>query len=290
MSGDLTSRVFAEASMGEAEAFEFGSGRAVVFSMRSPSKETANEDGAGVLPASSKRGVLAVADGLGGCPMGASASRVAISRLAERVSAAGDQEGGLRGPILDALEDANAELVGNGSGAATTAALVEIDGRTLRAYHVGDSAIYVVGQRGRIKLQTVAHSPVGYAIEAGLLDETEALHHEERHLISNVVGSADMRVEIGSPVELAPRDTVLIATDGLFDNLTPVEIVEIIRTKPLEVVAAELIERSRRRMVEPREGEPSKHDDLTFVLFRLNVPKSKAAAPRAVGRRTLRAA
>ncbi len=133
---------------------------------------------------------------------------------------------------------------------------------------MGDSEIVVVGQRGRLKLQTVSHSPVGYAVEAGMLDGEEALHHDERHLVSNLVGSAEMRIEVGSPLALAPRDTVLLGTDGLFDNLVFYEIVEAIRVGPLERAAQELAEAALKRMQEPVEGQPSKPDDLTFILYR----------------------
>jgi serine/threonine protein phosphatase PrpC len=154
--------------------------------------------------------------------------------------------------------------------------VAEIAGATLRTYHVGDSAILVVGQRGKVKLQTVAHSPVGYAVESGLMGEQEAMHHDERHLISNAVGAADMRIEIGSPLRLAARDTVLLATDGLFDNLEIGEIVEGIRVKPLRVVAEGLAQRVAERMRAPSAGEPSKPDDVTFILFRLEpTPRPK---------------
>jgi len=133
---------------------------------------------------------------------------------------------------------------------------------------VGDSAILVVGQRGKLKLQTLSHSPVGYAVESGLLDADEALHHEERHIVSNMVGAPDMRIEVGSALALAPRDTVLLATDGLMDNLGLAEIVEIVRRGPLERAARRLAELCDERMRRPLEGQPSKPDDVTFVLFR----------------------
>ena len=128
--------------------------------------------------------------------------------------------------------------------------------------------ILVVGQRGKIKLQTVSHSPVGYAVEAGVLDEKEALHHEDRHLVSNMLGLADMRIEVGSIVELAPRDTLLLASDGLFDNLHLDEIVDRVRKGPLTQVVQHLASDAAQRMTIPREGQPSKTDDLTFVAFR----------------------
>ena len=46
--------------------------------------------------------------------------------------------------------------------------------------------------------------------------------------------------------------------------------VEIVRKGSLKDVGAQLLEACRRRMYEPEEGEPSKPDDLTFVVFRLN--------------------
>jgi len=166
------------------------------------------------------------------------------------------------------VEEASRQVRALGVGAATTLALVEIDGDRLRPYHVGDSEILLVGQRGRCKLETIAHSPVGYAVEAGVLDAEEALHHHERHLIANGVGAEDMRIEVGSPVTIARRDTLLLATDGLFDNLWRHEIIDVVRTKPLSVVADILAQTCALRMHSPQPGDPSKPDDLTFVLWR----------------------
>ena len=75
----------------------------------------------------------------------------------------------LRPAILDGIEAANAAVRAIGTGAATTLSLVEIQGRVVRAYQVGDSAILLAGQRGKLKYQTIAHSPIGYAVEAGLI-------------------------------------------------------------------------------------------------------------------------
>lgn len=101
-----------------------------------------------------------------------------------------------------------------------------------------------------------------------MLTEKEAMHHEDRHLVSNVVGIADMRIDIGPVLPLDPRDTLLLATDGLSDNLGIDEIVEIVRRGPLSRAAAALMAEARRRMQEPRERRPSKPDDATLVLFR----------------------
>jgi serine/threonine protein phosphatase PrpC len=142
--------------------------------------------------------------------------------------------------------------------------------------------ILIVGQRGRIKLLNVAHSPTGYLVEAGFLDQDEALHHEERHLVSNILGRPDMRVEVGSALELAERDTVVIASDGLSDNLMIEEIVQIVRKGPLQQAGLRLAAQCQDRMGgTDSKGTPSKPDDLTFILFRLNGVRGQRPTPDA---------
>jgi serine/threonine protein phosphatase PrpC len=212
--------------------------------------------------------VLAVADGVGGVRAGNKASSIVLDQLRSSLAQNKDDDSEQRSAILNAIETANQAVLALGIGAATTLAVVEINRNTVRPYHVGDSTILVFGQRGKIKLQTVAHSPVGFAVEAGLLDEEEAMHHEDRHIVSNVIGVPDMRIEVGSTLELAQRDTILLASDGLMDNLQPSEIIERLRKGTLAPAAKVLAADSMQRMTEPREGEPSKPDDLTFIIFR----------------------
>ncbi len=261
-------RFLVESAAGEVESFRFAGGRAAVCSRKAPGKETPNEDAVALVPAGPAAGVALVADGAGGLPGGRQASALAVEALARAVAGAGDEEAALRNAILNGFEAANAEVQALATGAATTLAAVEIAEGQVRPFHVGDSMVLVCGQRGRIKLQTVSHSPTGYAVEAGLLEEREALHHAERHLVSNMVGTPDMRIEVGPPVRLAPRDTVLVASDGLFDNLHLEEIVAVIRCGPLEGAAHRLLEAAVNRMERPVPGQPSKPDDLSFVLYR----------------------
>ncbi|MEZ6064948.1 MAG: protein phosphatase 2C domain-containing protein [Planctomycetaceae bacterium] len=170
--------------------------------------------------------------------------------------------------ILEGIESANRELLDRGIGAASTVAIVEMHGQTARTYHVGDSMILAVGQRGKVKLQSVSHSPIGFAVESGMLDAAAAMHHAERHVVSNVVGAAGMRIEMGTELELAPLDTVLIASDGLFDNLHVPEIIDLMRTGPADHAVRALALAASRRMRDPQPGDPSKPDDLTIVLYR----------------------
>ncbi len=271
------SRILAKAGMDQGEVFPFGQGWAGLFSRAAPDKETANEDAVALLPAGDASGVLAVADGLGGMPAGEQASCLVLQMLKDELAQAADPAVGLREPILNGIERANQAISAIGVGAATTLAAIEMQGTTARPYHVGDAMILVVGQRGKLKLQTVSHSPVGYAVESGLLQEAEAMNHEHRHLVSNMVGTPDMRIEVGSAITLAPRDTLLLATDGLFDNFTVDEIVARIRSGPIVSVMRVLVDECLRRMTEPGKEVFSKPDDLSFIIYR-NEPKRVRSA------------
>jgi len=264
----MDARLLFQYEIPKGEVTTLEGGISAAFSSPSPDKQTPNEDAAAVVSINGNSTVLVVADGLGGLPAGEQASCLAIRKLLASLRQAPEEAPSLRAAILNGIEDANRAISDLGVGAGTTMAIAEIQGNTVRPYHVGDSMVLVVGQRGKIKLQTVAHSPVGYAVEAGLLDEDEAMHHEERHVVSNILGTADMRIEVGATIELAPHDTLLLASDGLFDNLHIEEIVERIRKGPLDQVMQTLSTDCRRRMETPEKGQPSKPDDLTFVAFR----------------------
>jgi PPM family protein phosphatase len=248
-------------------------GRVALRSIRSPEKDTPNEDAAAIIWLSDDALVLAVADGVGGTPAGREASNLTVTTLSSTLTRRAEESASLRPAILDAIEEANRAVIELARGAATTLVVAEVVAERMRSYHVGDSELIAVGQRGRVKRRVVPHSPTGFAVEAGLLDENEAVHHAERHLLFNVLGTEDMRVEIGGAVKLATFDTVLLASDGLLDNLFADEIVDIIRTGPIGAAADRLVDKALRRMRTNGSGQPSKPDDLTIILFRPHRPK-----------------
>ena len=250
------------------ERVAFTNGEVVAMTHASPIKlANGNEDAIGVFGVRPSGGVLALADGVGGQPAGANAAKSTLEGIWDAALAA-EADRPLRSAILDGVEAANKALLAIGSGSATTLVAAEIDGRRLRSYHAGDSALLVIGGRGRIKHQTVPHSPVGYAVEAGLIDEHEAMRHDMRHVISNAVGTSDMRIEIGPSVELAPRDTVVLASDGVLDNMPVAEVAELVRRGPLLETARKIWTECERRMTYPSDRTPSKKDDLALVLYR----------------------
>lgn len=242
-------------------------GEVAYYALASPDKETGNEDSLGVLQLDDDTAALIVADGLGGHRAGAEASATAIKSLFKSLRNH-DTSRSLRATMMNGLEQGNVRVMQVGGGAATTMIGAIIHKHEVRVYHVGDSGGLLIGQRGAIKLKTIAHSPVGHAEASGLIDEEMALAHESRHIVSNVLGSSEMSIEVGPVIKLARFDTLLLASDGLLDNLRTHEIVEIVRKGKLSKVAENLRKRVYERMTTLGEGHPCKPDDLSFVLYR----------------------
>ena len=192
-------------------------GSVAMFSAHSPNKLTVNEDAYAIIPVDAATLILAVADGAGGHPQADVASRLAIQGLFREIRNGSDLPP--RVAIINGFEAGQHLIMEQAPRAATTLVVVEITNRTVRTYHAGDSGACVIGGRGKCKMQTVFHSPTGYAVEAGLLTEIQAMHDAARNIVSNTLGALDMSLQIGTAIELAPHDTVVVASDGLFDNL-----------------------------------------------------------------------
>jgi len=247
---------------------EIGGGSLVAFTAPAPDKATENEDSVAAIPYGPTAVVLAIADGAGGLPGGRRASQTAIKSLETSLNHAMRETMLLRTAILDGIEAANESVLAVGNGSATTMTIMTIEGLVARSYQVGDSKSMIVGQRGKIRSQTMAHSPTGFAVEAGFLDHRDALHHEDRHIVSNFIGTTDMRIEMGAEVKLHARDTVLLASDGLTDNVHNDEIVGLIRKGPLLKALQSITSLAARRMTVETIHQPSKPDDLSVILFR----------------------
>ena len=249
--------------------FAVAAGEAAIASIADSEKKRPNEDSAAIIPVNDTHVVLAVADGVGGLAGARKASNTTVESLRKTLRQAAVNPGqSLRTAILDGIEAANRAVMDSGTGGASTVALAEIGPGYIRPYHVGDSIVLICGQRGRLKLFTTPHSPVGFAMEAGLLDEKEALEHTELNLIFNVIGSADMRIEVGSELPLAPRDTILLASDGLTDNVLQEEMIDAVRVGRLDKAIERVTALALRRMSGEQSGKPSKPDDLTTLLYR----------------------
>lgn len=248
-----------------------------VISSRSPAKTNRNED---CIAWIAWRNALLVmlADGVGGQPGGGEAAELAIQVLVDRFKNVNDDQISsdvFRGGVLDAFERANLEIQKFGIGSATTLTAVTIVDSSIRVFNAGDSSTLICGGQGKLKFANTAHSPTGYAIAAGILHSDDALHHDERHLISNIVGSPEMHIDMGPVQKISPLDRIVVASDGLWDNMYLDEINKAIRIVPLYKAASFIVKTCQSRMTRDGGQLPGHADDLSFVIIR-GVPKSVA--------------
>jgi PPM family protein phosphatase len=190
-----------------------------------------------VFPTGSGRGtpplLFAVADGLGGEPGGAEASRVAIAGItdlaqhpptaAEVVLAA---ERSLHQRIREHIvtEPALARM-----STTLTVAVIAGDG-TLDVGHVGDSRLYIFNN-GQLAQVTDDHSVAMDMVRRGEIPLEEAPDHPLWHTISNVLGIEPARIETVS-LETQPGDRILLCTDGLTNMVPDPEIAALLTSHP----------------------------------------------------------
>ena len=262
-SGDYPLPIFvAGRDLDEPIIFSFRDGEVAFFTHASPTLSHDNEDAVGIFDWGGSIVVLAVADGLGGLPQGGDASRKVVEGLSQpNFTETPD-------PIVACLESVNETVVSDNRGSGTTVSVVTIEHQRIRSYHVGDSATMVIGGRGRIKLQTVSHSQVGLAEATGQLDEKTAMIHPNRHVVDNIVGMPDMWIDIGRSIQLAEFDTIILASDGLWDNLYRDEVVELARNRSLMTAANAILEKANKRMKCEPDSDFGKPDDISFILYR----------------------
>ena len=202
-----------------------------------------NEDSARAVP---ERGLFVVADGMGGHVGGDIASQLAVERFVETVlerpEPSGDEE--TSQVLLAAARAANAEVLRCaaerrlwGMGTTLTGALVR--GRNVSLVHVGDSRAYLANQK--LTQLTRDHTVVSMLVGSGILSESEAHLHPERHVLVQAVGT-QIQVEPDVLHTRIPRSTsLLLCSDGLHDVVPPETILECTQTSDLQEAAAALI-------------------------------------------------
>ncbi|OGO93761.1 MAG: hypothetical protein A3F10_06205 [Coxiella sp. RIFCSPHIGHO2_12_FULL_42_15] len=241
------------------------------YSQKHPQKIKVNEDTLGLM-IDGKQCFLAVADGVGGSPNGEIASQLAISNLIHSLKKGEKLSTDLshfRQPVLTSIETSNEKLIHEYVGARTTLTSCIIIDDILQSIQIGDSCLINCGQKGLLKHKTLEHSPVGFAVAAGLLTEKQAITHPGRHIVANVVGDPDMHMDIGPRYRLAEHDTILLGSDGLFDNFLIETLIEIIRKETMEEVMTKLTQACQPMRDENKLDKFHKLDDVSFIVCRL---------------------
>lgn len=169
-------------------------------------------------------GVLAVADGMGGRPGGAHASRLAVEAFCgeiQQIAASRADPARLSAAVATAnqrirsLGETDPELAGLG----TTMSAVVLDGTEANTIHVGDSRIYLF-RSGQLQLITRDHTLVTELVERNHLTPDEASRYPLRHVLSRSLGTQPTVDPDIDKLRLLTLDWLVLATDGLSKVLT----------------------------------------------------------------------
>jgi serine/threonine protein phosphatase PrpC len=176
--------------------------------------------------------IFVVADGMGGHNGGEVASAIAVDEMAKAEGIASVDD------LIDAVQQANREIIDRSKlepelrGMGTTlVALVGMtvgDSQRLGLANVGDSRIYRAADKELVQI-TEDHTLVEALVRDGRLTREEALTHPQRNIVTRALG-IDEKALVDT-WELAPvvGDRYLLASDGLFDELSPDQILEILQ-------------------------------------------------------------
>jgi len=184
---------------------------------------TPTEDGAGAGPF-----IVAIADGMGGHVAGEVASRLAIDAaivvpVGASISPRTRVEAGNEAVMAASVD--NPKLAGMGT--TLTLAVFDAEGG-IHVAHVGDSRLYMM-RDGDLRQITTDHTWVTEMERRGQLTRDQAADHPKRHLLTRVLGMADVEVD-EDDLELRAGDRVLLCSDGLTTMLEDEPVQEILAT------------------------------------------------------------
>lgn len=216
-----------------------------------------NEDAMAVEPS---RGIVMVADGMGGAPAGEVASALAVQEVCKGLHAGM----GLRDAILGANERivrmATSESGLFGMGTTLTALVVKADTGAFEGGHVGDSRAYRLNGDDLFQI-TRDHTVVAGMVEAGTLSPSAARDHYLGHILSRALGTQEepeVDVFLGV-VEVGDR--FLVCSDGLMRVMEDRDVeawLQKSRQEDLENVVRAWVEEANRR------GAP---DNVTIAIL-----------------------
>jgi serine/threonine protein phosphatase PrpC len=187
-------------------------------------------------------GFLAVlCDGMGGMEHGDVASQTAVRAILDAYAQKIPTES-IPAALERAAREANEHVIaaaldlGLKEGVGTTLVAAVLHDGFLYFVSVGDSALYHVrdGDIHMVNRPHVFANLLDQAADRGQISRSEAAQHPERESLTSFIGIHDLH-EIDhntEPWPVAAGETILLASDGLFKTLDPVEILECLSGHP----------------------------------------------------------
>ncbi|MFO7724062.1 MAG: PP2C family serine/threonine-protein phosphatase [Oceanipulchritudo sp.] len=172
------------------------------------------------------RGLLAVADGLGGLPNGTQASQLTLEILHAKLAALPSMD------IAQLIAEINEEARNFGfdlhtAGFGTTLTLIRILPRSSRLQlgHVGDSSAFLVSS-GKVRQLTEEHTVAARMIATQFEEACDAIPPSAHHTLTQCIGQ-DLYIDPQiSEFEIRPGDRIFLCSDGASKTLEEKELQE----------------------------------------------------------------
>ncbi len=202
--------------------------------------------------------LFGVCDGAGGHPNAAEASYLVGETILQYARTHRPEDF----QLVELIEMANDNVLKEYKGAYTTLSMCFIHGDMIRSYSVGDSEVQYINQDSEVLYNNIPHSPVGHAVEAGVISQEESLDHNERNIVNNLIGDEVLRIEACSKFKIKKSHTIIVGSDGVFDNLTHDELSSLLARKSFSSKFKELSE-----FCINRDEDWRKDDDISFIII-----------------------
>lgn len=259
-------KYFCNSHFEKVENIVFSNGELNYFSLRSLKHEV-NEDSFGYLEIDGELKFFFVADGMGGHAGGAKASELICQNLEKEIlnlKKYDDQS--FRNLILDLIEHTNEQINDLKIGAGTTFCAIQITQNGARFYNCGDSMAMLIGSRGKIKHKVLEHSPLGFAIESGILTRNQK--SIESSIVSNGLGFNPMWIEQSQNIQTSENDLLGIFSDAFLNHFDI--------SQMSETLSSDLYSNRLTNLHSQFSSQLSREkyltDDSTILLFKLGVP------------------
>jgi protein phosphatase len=188
--------------------------------------------------------VFAVCDGMGGARAGEYASQIAAEKITTLLPRAFQQSAsGWNAGFADVLVELFAQIhralvyLGNSyeecHGMQTTMSLCWFTPGWMYFGHIGDSRIYHLPKRKKIKQLTEDDTHVGWLLRSRKISDYEARTHPRRNVLQKALGGGNQFVEPQVGAVASERgDIFLLCTDGLVEGLYDSQMAELLREPP----------------------------------------------------------
>jgi serine/threonine protein phosphatase PrpC len=221
--------------------------------------------------------LLCVADGMGGHARGDLAAQAAVDSLSNSFLR---QRGAVIDPaafLKTALHSAHLEVIEAGRNCRpaitprTTCVVCLVQAGQAFWAHVGDSRLYLF-RDGVLKTRTRDHTPVEDLLQNGVIGEAELSRHPLRNSVNRCLGGAPALPKISfDETELAPGDTLLLCSDGLWSAVSEQRLLDLHGDDDLDAAMEQLAD-------DAEDASYPHTDNISAVSLRLLTADAQTAA------------